>query len=121
MSAEASHQAAWKRVIAFPGTSLGAWSLKLVAASMVCMLATIVAIALHGGGDATRRASIAAGGKFFSLPSVALPFAGTFLCGIAAFFTSVTGGVKGERSLTMLLPVFVGGLMLLWTLGEIFE
>jgi hypothetical protein len=53
---------------------------------------------------------MAAGGKFFSLPSVALPFAGMFLCGIAAFFTSVTAGAKGERSVTMLLPFFAGGL-----------
>lgn len=121
MSAEASHPAVSKRVIAVPGTSLGAWSLKLLAGSMVCLLATIVAIALHGGGDATRRASVAAGGKFFSLPSVALPFAGTFLCGIAAFFTALIAGVKGERSISMLLPVFLGGLMLLWAVGEIFE
>jgi hypothetical protein len=121
MSAEAFHQPAWKRVIAFPTTSLGAWSLKLLAASMVCLLATFVAIALHGGGDATRRASMAAGGKFFSLLSVALPFAGTFLCGIAAFFTGLAAGVKRERSITMLLPICVGGATLLWTLGEIFE
>ena len=121
MSADASHQPPWKRVIGFPGTSLGAWSLKLLAGSMVCLLATILSITLHGGGDATRQASIAAGGKFFSLPSVALPLAGTFLCGIAAFFTGVAAGVKGERSLTMLLPILAGGLMLLWTLGEIFE
>jgi hypothetical protein len=51
---------------------------------------------------------MAAGGKFYSLPSVALPVAASFLSGIASFFVALAAIVKGERSITMVLPLVLG-------------
>ena len=52
------------RFFALPATSLGVWSFKLLAGWFILLLCTFVVIALHGGAEATRRLSMAAGGKF---------------------------------------------------------
>jgi hypothetical protein len=51
----------------------------------------------------------------------ALPLAGSFLSGIASFFAALAAIVKGERSVTMLLPLVLGGLVLFFAIGELFE
>ena len=65
---------------------------------------------------------MAAGGKFYSLPSVAVPMAAGFLSAIAAFFVALGAIIRrGERSITMLLPIVLGGLMLLFVIGDFLE
>ena len=116
------HNAAMpNRFFALPATSLGAWSFKLLAGWVVLLLCAFAAVALHGGAEATRRLSMAAGGKFYSLPSVALPILASFLSGIASFFAALAAIVKGERSITMLLPLVLGGLVLFFAIGERLE
>jgi hypothetical protein len=110
------------RVFAFPATFMGRWSLKLLVGWVVLLVLTFVAVVLHGGSEATRRLSMAAGGKFYSLPSVAVPMAAGFLSAIAAFFVAFFAIIRrGERSIAMLLPIVLGGLMLLFVIGEFLE
>ena len=110
------------RVFASPATFMGGWSLKLLVGWVVLLVLTFVAVVLHGGVEATRRLSMAAGGKFYSLPSVAVPMAAGFLSAIAALFVALVAIIrKGERSIAMLLPIVLGGLMLLFVIGEFLE
>ena len=109
------------RFFTLPATSLGAWSFKLLVGWVALLLCAFAVVALHGGAEATRRMSMAAGGKFYSLPSVAVPVAASFLSGIASFFAALAAIIKGERSVTMLLPLVLGGLVLLFAIGELFE
>ena len=108
------------RVFAFPATFMGGWSLKLLVGWVVLLVLAYVAIALHGGLEATRR--LAAGGRSPSLLSVAVPMAAGFLSAIAAFFVALVAIIRrGERSIAMLLPIVLGGLMLLFVIGEFLE
>ncbi len=107
---------------AFPSTGMGGWALKLLVGWVVLLILGFLAIGLHGGLDATRRLSIAAGGQFYSLPSVAVPMAAGFLSAIAALFVALAAIIRrGERSIAMLLPIIFGGLVLLFTMGEMTE
>jgi len=110
------------RVFAFPATFMGGWSIKLLVGWVALLVLAFVAVVLHGGSEATRRLSMAAGGKFFSLPSVAIPMAAGLLSAIAAFVVALVAIIrKGERSIVMLLPTLVGGLVLLFVIGEFCE
>ena len=65
---------------------------------------------------------MAAGGKFFSLPSVAIPMAAGLLAAIAAFVVALVAIIrKGEQSIVMLLPTLVGRIVLLFVIGEFCE
>ena len=110
----------WRRVVAGPGTSLGKWSFALLAGFVVLMVLFFVILSLHGGVAAVRRATIQAGGGFFFRPGLA----GTLL---AAALSAVLGGVaalvailrKGERSITMLIPLLVAAFVVLFAIGEL--
>src|ERR1039457_6131017 len=77
------------RVFALPATFVGGGSLKLLVGWVVLLVLTFVAVVVQGGVEATRRLSMAAGGKFYSLPSVAVPMAAGFLSAIAGLFVEI--------------------------------
>jgi hypothetical protein len=112
----------WQRVLGWPGTALGRRSLLLLAGFVVLMILFFTMISLYGGGEAVRRLSMQAGGRFFSLP-----WLGSTL--LAAVLSAIAGGVaalaaiirKGERSIVMLVPLFVAGFVLFWVIGELME
>ncbi len=105
----------WRRVLGWPCTALGRWSLLLLAGFVALMVLFFALISVYGGGDEVRRLSMQAGGRFFSLP-----WLGSTL--LAAALSAIAGGVvalaaiirKGERSIVMLVPLFVAGFVLFW-------
>jgi hypothetical protein len=110
----------WRRVMAWPGTSPGRWSLGLVAGFAVLMGLLFGIISLYGGGDEVRRLSVLAGGRFFSLPWPASTLLAAVVAAIAAGVAACVAIIgKGERSILMLVPLFVAAITLLFTIGEL--
>lgn len=110
------------RLLEGPSTSWGQKSLLLVVAWMVFLLLGFGMIVLHGGVENTRRISMAAGGHFYSVPTVSIPVTLSVVAGLAGLAAALAAVVrKGERSLTMILPVVIGALVLLIVVGEMME
>jgi hypothetical protein len=110
------------RVIAWPSTYLGRWSLKLLAGFVALMGLFFVTISLYGGLDEVGRLSMQAGGRFFSLPWLASTLVAAVAAAVAAAGAALTAIIrKRERSLAMLLPLVIGGIVLLFAVGEMFE
>lgn len=111
-----------QRMLAWPNTSLGRWSLGLVAGFVALIGLFFATISLYGGGDEVRRLSMQAGGRFFSLPWLASTLVAAFVSAIAAGGAALAAIIrKGERSIAMLLPLFIGGIVILFAIGELFE
>lgn len=112
----------WRRVIAWPGTSPGRWSLGLLAGFIVLMFLFAASISLYGGGNEVRRLSMQAGGKFFSLPWLGSTLLAASLSAVAAAISALAAIVrKGERSILMVVPILVGSFVLFWAIGELLE
>jgi hypothetical protein len=79
-------------------------------------------MALRGGIDEVRRLSLQAGGKFYSLPGLALTLVTAALSAVAAGGSALVAVIrKGERSITMLLPLLAGLIVIIWAIGELSE
>lgn len=106
---------------AWPSTGAGRWSLGLLAGSFILGFAFCVAIAASGGVAEVTRRSMAAGGRFFSLPWIAwtlVAAAGSCIAaGIAALVAVIA---RRERSVAMVPPVLLGALVALFAFGEMF-
>ena len=108
--------------IARPGTTLGRSSLWLLLVFVILMGLFFGTIALRGGIDEARRLSIQAGGKFYSLPGLALTLVAAALSAVTAGGLALVAIIRrGERSITMLLPLLAGLAVILWTIGELSE
>ena len=108
--------------MAWPSTALGRWSLGLLAGFVVLMGLFFATMWLYGGVDEVRRLSMRAGGRFFSLPWIAATLVAAFASAMAAGGAATIAIIrKGERSIAMVLPLFIGGSVLLFTIGELFE
>ena len=106
----------WER----PSTSLGRWSLGLLAGFVGLMVLFFAVMSHYGGLNGASRSAAKSGGGFFSVPSLAWTLVAASLSGAAAFvaaYAAVTG--KGERSILMLLPLIVGGLAIIIAIGAI--
>jgi hypothetical protein len=109
-------------VIAWPSTSLGRWSLGLLAGFVVLIGLFFVAISFYGGLDEVGRLSIQAGGRFFSLPWLASTLVAAVVSGVAAGGAALAAIIrKRERSIAMLLPLFIGVIVMLFAIGELLE
>ena len=108
-------------VLAWPRTSLGRWSLGLIAGFVVLIGLFFVMLSLYGGLDEVRRMSIQAGGRFFSLPWLALTLVAASVSAAAALGAALVAIIrKRERSIAILLPLLIGGLVTLFSIGEMF-
>ncbi len=111
-----------QRLVAWPCTSLGRWSLGLLAGFVVLMSLFFAITSFYGGVGEVRRLSIQAGGRFFSLPLFASTLVAAFVSATAAGVAALTAIIrKGERSIVMLLPLLIGSIVMLFAIGELFE
>jgi hypothetical protein len=110
----------WRRVMGWPGTSPGRWSLGLVAGFAVSMGLFFAITSLYGGAEEVRRVSMLKGGRFFSMPWIASTLLAADAAAIAAGVAACVAIIgKGERSILMLVPLFVAAISLLFTIGEL--
>lgn len=109
------------RLIAWPGTPAGRWALHLLGGFVVLTSLFFGMIALYGGVDEVRRLSVQAGGRFFSLPLFGVTLLAAFVSVLAAAGAALGAFYKGDRSILLLLPVGLGGLALVFAIGEFFE
>jgi hypothetical protein len=96
-------------ITVLPKTSLGKWSVGLIAAFILFLALFIILVVSGQRGDEA----------FFSnlLLTVPMLLAGT--CGVAAFVTGLIGVIKSkERSILVFLAIFVGFDILVFCLGE---
>ena len=107
----------------WPNTSLGRWSLGLLAGFIALTGLFFALMQLYYGGiNEVSRLSAKSGGGFFSLPL----FAGTL---VAAFVLAFAAGVaaiaaikrKGEQSILMVLPLLMGGIAAMFAFGVLVE
>jgi hypothetical protein len=111
-----------QKLMAWPSTALGRGSLWLLAGFIALMGLFAATMTLYGGVDEVRRLSIQAGGRFFSLPWIASTLVAAFASAIAAGGAALVAIIrKGERSIAMVLPVFMGAIVLLFSNGELLE
>jgi hypothetical protein len=97
------------RITVLPKTSLGKWSVGLIAVFILFLALFIILVVSGQRGDET----------FFSnlLLTVPMLIAGT--CGVAAFVTGLIGIIKSkERSILVFLAIFVGFEIMVFCLGE---
>ncbi|MGD0353113.1 MAG: hypothetical protein ABSB38_06420 [Dehalococcoidia bacterium] len=97
------------RIDVLPKTSLGKWSVGLIAAFILFLVLFIILVVSGQRGGET----------FFSnlLLTVPMFLAGT--CGVAAFVTGLIGIIKSkERSILVFLAIFIGFDILVFCLGE---
>jgi len=100
----------WRKIIDFPSTRWGWWSIGLEIAFLVILAIRFTLIASGQEGGRT----------FFSNPSLAFSL-------LAAVVAAVAGGViafgamiwKGERSLLVLIALLLGLYVLFFAVGEI--
>ena len=105
----------------WPRTSLGRWSLGLIAGFVVLIGLFFVMLSLYGGLDEVRRMSIQAGGNFFSLPWLASTLVAASVSAAAALGAALVAVIrKRERSIAILLPLLIGGRVTLFAIGELF-
>ena len=112
----------WRRVAAVPGTSLGKRSFFLLEGFVLLLFLFFALVWLSGGKDAVHQEFIQAGGRFFYHPWFAVTL-------LAAALSAVLGGVaalvaifrKGERSITMLIPLLVAGFVVYFAIGALLE
>jgi hypothetical protein len=109
------------RVMEWPGTRAGRWAFYLLGSFVVLLSLFFGMIALYGGGDEVRRLSVQAGGRFFSLPLFGVTLTAAFVSVLAAAGAALGAFCKGDRSILLLLPAALGGLALLFAIGEFFE
>jgi predicted Abi (CAAX) family protease len=97
------------RITVLPKTSLGKWSVGLIAAFILFLALFLILVAFGQRGGET----------FFSnlLLTVPMLLAGT--CGVAAFVTGLIGIIKSkERSILVYLAIFIGFEIMVFGLGE---
>jgi predicted Abi (CAAX) family protease len=98
------------RITVLPKTSLGRWSVGLIAVFILFLVLFVILVASGQRGDEA----------FFSnlLLTVPVLLAGT--CGVAAFVTGLVGVIKSkERSILVYLAIFIGFDILVFCLGEV--
>ena len=96
----------WK----WPRTSLGRWSLWLIAGFIALMVLFFALVSIYGGFNELFRLSAKGGGGFFSLPLFALTLVAAFGLAFAAGVAAALAIKRnGEHSIVMLLPLFMGG------------
>ncbi len=113
-----------QRVLSSPRTSLGKWSLGLVAAFVLLMCAFSAIIAGFGGVEEVRRFPMSKRTISFSNPHLWLSLT-LFPAAISAIAGGITalGAIikRAERSIFLTIPVFVAVLVLLVSIGEVGE
>jgi predicted Abi (CAAX) family protease len=97
------------RITVLPKTSLGKWSVGLVATFILFFVLFVILVASGQRGGET----------FFSNLLLTAPMLLAGTCGVAAFVTGLIGIIKSkERSILVYLAIFIGFDILVFCLGE---
>ena len=100
----------WRRIIGFPSTRLGQWSLVAVFVFFVLLAIFFALVASGEGGGAT----------FFSNPLMAGLLIAAGIAGVAGGVLALVAIVwKGERSLLVFAVLLLGLFVLFFAVGEI--
>ena len=104
-----------QRVLSIPRTSLGKWSMRLLAAFVLLFSLFIgVGIAADAAGIPFRNP--------FRFWSILVPLISAVVSAVAAGVVALMAIFRrAERSLLMLLPLLTAAVVLLWTIGETTE
>jgi hypothetical protein len=97
------------KIDVLPKTSLGKWSVGLIAAFILFLVVFVILVLSGQRGDDT----------FLSNLWLAVPVLLAGSCGIAAFVTGLIGVIKSkERSILVFLAIFIGFDIMVFGLGE---
>ncbi|MFC1983161.1 hypothetical protein ACFLV5_05220 [Chloroflexota bacterium] len=98
------------KVYFMPKTTLGKWSVALIAGFLVLIISFQFLVAIGQRGGET----------FFSALLLTVPIIIAGISGISAFFVGIIGVIRNrERSVIVYLAIIIGLLVLLFALGEI--
>ena len=102
-----------RRVLSIPRTSLGKWSMWLLAA-LVLLFCVFIAVSLT-----LDAAGIPVGTFRYWL--ILVPLISAVVSAVAAGVVALVAIFRRERSILMLLPLLVAAFVLFWTIGEMTE
>ena len=102
-----------RRVLSIPRTSLGKWSMWLLAA-FVLLFCVFIAVSLT-----LDAAGIPVGTFRYWL--ILVPLISAVVSAVAAGVVALVAIFRRERSILMLLPLLVAAFVLFWTIGEMTE